>query len=121
MFDRGRLNVWAYDRYAPNALSYHIYDNYSHRPWKVYFVCTSHFLVLPRYYSTSGGSMRFSFFRNSNDYYHQFHGIRNSFHDRNHVLVYIHEFGTISHSLQEMVRIQLDVTGDFSLKSHDIN
>ena len=90
-----------YDRYAPNALSDHIYDSYSHGHWKVYFVYTSHFLVSPRYYSTSGGSMRFSFSRNLNDYFHEFHGIGNSF--RDHVLVHVHGFGTISHSLQGMV------------------
>ena len=91
--------------YVPNALLYHIYDNYSHGPWMVYFVYTSHFLVSLRYYSTYGGSMRFSFSRNLNDYYHEFHGIRNSFHDhdRYHVLVHVHGFGTISHSLQGLV------------------
>ena len=88
-------NVWTYNRYVPNALSYHIYDNYFHGPWKVYFVYTSNFLVSPRYYSTYGGSMRFSFSENLNDYYHEFHGIENFFHDHDHV----HEFGTISHSL----------------------
>ena len=105
MLGRGRSNVWEHDRYAPNALLYHIYDNYSFRPWKVYFVYTSHFLVSPRNYSTSGGSMRFSFSENLNDYYHEFHGIGNSFHnhDRDHVL--IHGFGTISLSLQGMVQI----------------
>ena len=99
MLGRGWPNVWAYNRYVPNALLYHIYDNYSHVPWKMYFVYTSNFLVSSQYYSTSGGFMRFSFSRNLNDYYHEFHGIENSFHDRDHVLVYIHEFGTISHSL----------------------
>ena len=95
--------------YVPNALLYHIYDNYSHGPWMVYFVYTSHFLVSLRYYSTYGDSMRFSFSRNLNDYYHEFHGIRNSFHDhdhdhdRYHVLVHVHGFGTISHSLQGLV------------------
>ena len=64
--------------------------------------------------------MRFSFFGNLNDYYHEFHGIGNSFpdHDRNHVLVLIHGFRMISHSLQRMVQIQLDGIGDFSLKAH---
>ena len=69
------------------------------------------FLVLPQYYSTSSGSIRFSIFENY--YYHGYHGIRNSFHDRDHV----HEFGTILHSLQGMVYIQLDVTGDFTSKT----
>ena len=77
----------------PYALSYHIYDNYSHVPWKVYFVYTSHFLVSPRYYSTSSGSMRFSFSMNLNDYYYEFHGIGNSVHDRDHV--HVHRFETI--------------------------
>ena len=85
--------------YMPNSLSYHIYDNYSHGPWKVHFVYTSHFLVSPRYYSTSGDSMRFSLSENLNNYYHEFHVIRNSFHDHDHVLVYVHGFRTISHSL----------------------
>ena len=93
MLGRDRLNVWAYDRYATNALSYHIYDNYSHGPWKVYFVYTSHFLVSPWYYSTSSGSMRLSFSRNLNDNYHEFHGIGNSFHD------HVHVFRTMLHSL----------------------
>ena len=44
MLGRDQPNVWVYDRYATNALSYHIYDNYSHGPWKVYFVYTSTFL-----------------------------------------------------------------------------
>ena len=88
-------NVWTYNRYVPNSLSYHIYDNYFRGPWKVYFVYTSNFLVSPRYYSTYGGSMRFSFSKNLNGYYHDFHGIENFFHDHDHV----HEFGTISHSL----------------------
>ena len=64
--------------------------------------------------------MRFSFYGNLNDHYHEFRGIRNSFHDRNrdHVLVHVHRFGTISHSLKEMVRIQLNEIGDFSSKAH---
>ena len=94
MFGRDRQNVWAYDMYATNVLSYQIFYNYFHGPLKVYFACTSHFLVSPRYYSTSGGFMRLSFFGNLNDYYHEFHGIENSFH-----------FETILHSLQGMVRI----------------
>ena len=60
--------------------------------------------------------MRLSFSRNENDYYHEYHGIKNSFHD--HVIVHVHVFGMISHSLQEIVRIQLDRTGDFSSKIH---
>ena len=85
----------------------------------MYFVYTSNFLVSPRFYSTSGGSMRFTFSENLNDYYHEFHDIGNSFHDHNrdHILVHVHEFGTISHSLQGMARIQLDRTGDFSSKA----
>ena len=118
MLGRDRSNVWAYDRYATNALSYRIYDNYSHGVWKVYFIYTSYFLVSPQYYS--GGSMRFSFYGNLNDYYHEFHGIINFFldHDPNHVLVHIRGFETISHSLQGMVQIQLDETSDFSSKAH---
>ena len=76
------------------------------------------FLVSPWYYSTSSGSMRFSFFENLNDYYHEFHGIINSFHDQDHDRDHVYGFRTISHSLQGMVRIQLDGTGDFSSKSH---
>ena len=107
MLGKDQTNVWAYDEYVTNALSYHIYDNYSHGPWKVYFVYISHFLVLPHYYSTSSCSMRLSFFENLNDYYHEFHGIKNSFHDHDHVLglVLIHVFRTISYSLQGMVQI----------------
>ena len=92
MLGRGWKNVWAYDRYTTNALSYHIYDNYSYGPWNVYFVYTSHFLVSPQYYSTSSGSIRFSFSENLNNYYHD---IGNSFHDRDHVFVHVHEFETI--------------------------
>ena len=84
----------------------------------MYFVYTSHFLVSPHYYSISDSSMRFSFSKNLNDYYHEFHGIINFFHDHDHVLVHVHEFGTISNSLQGMVQIQLDRTGDFSSKAH---
>ena len=54
--------------------------------------------------------MRFSFSRNLNDYYHEFNGIGN--------VIVVHEFGTLSHSLQGMVQIQLDETGDFSSKVH---
>ena len=109
-----------YDNYATNALSYHIYDNYSHKSWKVYFVYTSHFLVSPRYYSTFYGSMRFFIHGNFNDYYHKFHGIENSFHDHNrdHVLIHVPGFRTTSHSLQGMVWIQLNGTSDFSSKAH---
>ena len=56
--------------------------------------------------------MRLSFCWYLNDYYHEFHGIGNSFHD------HVHAFGTISHSLQGMVQIQLDWNGDFLLKAH---
>ena len=64
--------------------------------------------------------MRFSFSGNLNDYYNEFHGIRNSFHDhdRDNILVHVHGFRTISHSLQGMVRIQLDEIGNFSSKAH---
>ena len=64
--------------------------------------------------------MRFSLNWNLNNYYHEFHGIGNSFynHDYNHVLVHVHGFRTISHSLQGMVWIQLEETGDFSSKAH---
>ena len=41
--------------------------------------------------------MRFSFCGNLNDYYHEFHGIRNFFHD------HVHMFRTISHSLLGIV------------------
>ena len=62
--------------------------------------------------------MSFSFSGNFNDYYHEFHGVGNSFHnhDCDHVLV--HGFGTISHLLRGMVQIQLDGTSDFSSKAH---
>ena len=62
--------------------------------------------------------MRFFFSGNLNDYYHKFHGIRKSFHDYNHFFIHVHGFGTISHSLQGMVQIQLDGTGYFSSKGH---
>ena len=29
MLGKGQPNVWAYNRYVTNALSYHIYGNYS--------------------------------------------------------------------------------------------
>ena len=99
-----------------NIDSYHIYDNYSHKPWKMYFVYTTHFLISPQYYSSSSGSMRFSFFENLNDYYHELYGIENSFydHNHNHLLIHVHGFGSTLHSLQGMVQIQLDGTSDFS-------
>ena len=62
--------------------------------------------------------MKLLFSRNLNDYYHEFHDIGNFFHDRNHVLVHVHGFETISHSIQGMVQIQFDGTGDFSSKTH---
>ena len=46
----------------------------------------------------------------------QGNSVGNSTHD--HVHVHAHGFGTISHSLQGMVRIQLDETSDFSSKAH---
>ena len=120
MIGRDRSNVWVYEWYMTNALSYYIYDNYSRGPWKAYFVYTSYFLVSPQYYSTSSGSMRLSFSGNLNDYYHEYHGIGNSFqdHNRDHVIFHIHGFEKISHSHQGIVRIQLDGTGDFSSKAH---
>ena len=48
--------------------------------------------------------------------YHNNHGIGDSFHDHDHVLV--HEFRTVLHSLQGMTQIQLGETGDFSSKAH---
>ena len=60
--------------------------------------------------------MRLSFSTILNDYYHEYHGIRNFFHD--HILVYVHMFGMISHSLQGLVQILLDMTGDFSSRVH---
>ena len=61
--------------------------------------------------------MRLSFFEN---YYYKNHSIRDFFYDHDHVLVLIHvyKFETILHSLQGMVKIQLDETGDFSSKTH---
>ena len=116
MLGRCRPNVWAYDMYPLNSLSSHIYANYSHGPWKVYFIYTFHFLVSPCYYYTFSGTMKFSFLRNLNYYNHEFHGIENSSYD--HVLVHVHGFGTISHSLQGMVRIELDGISHFSSKTH---
>ena len=112
MLGKGRLNIWAYDRYSTNVLSYYIYNNYFNGYWTMYFVYIFHFLVSPRYYSTFGGFMRFSIFGNLKDYYYEHHGIGNSFH--NHV----HVFRTISHPLQGMVHIRLDMNDDFSLKAH---
>ena len=60
--------------------------------------------------------MRFSFSKNLNDYNHEFHGFGNFFYDHNHD--HIHGFGTISHSLQGMLQIQLDETSDLSSKTH---
>ena len=107
-----------YDKYASNAPSYHIYNNHSHGSWDVYLVHTSHFLVLPLYYSTSGGVMRLSFYENLKNYYHKNHGNGNSFHYHNHILIHVHEFETILHSLQGMVQIQLDKTSDLLSKVH---
>ena len=47
--------------------------------------------------------MGLSFFGYLNDYYHEYHGVGNSFHDHNHILVHVHVFGKISYSLQGMV------------------
>ena len=54
------------------------------------------------------------------NYYYKNHGIGDFFHNHDHVLllIHIHEFGTILHSLQGMVQIQLDETSDFSSKAH---
>ena len=60
--------------------------------------------------------MRFSFSKNLNDYYHEFHGIGNFLYDHNHD--HTHEFETISHSIQGMLLIQLDEISDFSSKTH---
>ena len=84
-----------------HALSYHIYDNYSHKPLKDVFCIYFHFLVSPWYYSIYGGSTRLSLAEILNDYYHEYYDIGNSFHD--HVLIHVYVFGTISHSLQGMV------------------
>ena len=56
----------------------------------------------------------------SENYYYKNHGIKDFFHDHDHVLVLIHvyDFGTILYSLQGMVQIQLDEIGDFSSKAH---
>ena len=64
--------------------------------------------------------MRLSLFENLRNYYHEHHDIGKSFHNHDHILVliHVHEFGMILHSLQEMVQIQLDETGGFSLKAH---
>ena len=45
--------------------------------------------------------MRFSFSGNLNYYYHEYHGIENSFHDhdRDHVFINVHRIGMISHSI----------------------
>ena len=75
MLGRGRSNIWVYDKYATNVLSHDIYVNYSHRPWKMYFLHTSHFLISPYYYSTFGCSMRVSFCENLNDHYYEYHGV----------------------------------------------
>ena len=40
------------------------------------------------------------------------------YHDHDYDHVYAHGFGTISHSLQGMVRIWLDEIDDFSSKTH---
>ena len=60
MLSKGPQNVWSYNRYATNVLSYHIYGMYSHASWKAYSMHASH-LVLPRHYSTSGSALKFFF------------------------------------------------------------
>ena len=45
--------------------------------------------------------MRFSFYGNLSDYYHEFHGLGNSSH--NHDRDHIYGFGTILHLLQGIV------------------
>ena len=72
MLDKGRPSVWAYDRYVTNALSYHIYDNYSHGSWNVYPICISHFTSILFHFWWRG----FSFSKDLRD--HQY-GIVNFF------------------------------------------
>ena len=62
--------------------------------------------------------MRLSFFENLMNYYNKNHIIGDFFRDHDHILVLVHKFGTILRSLQGMVQIQLDETGDFSSKAH---
>ena len=77
MLGKGWPNNWAYDRYATNALLYHIYDNYSHGSWKVYPICTFYFTSILIYF---GGEI-FPFSKDLRD--HQY-DIGNFFHDYNH-------------------------------------
>ena len=62
---------------------------------------TSHFIMLPQYYSTFGGPIRLSFFKNLMNDYYEHHGIENSFHDYDHILVLIniHKFQMMLHLL----------------------
>ena len=49
--------------------------------------------------------MRLSFSKNLVNYYYKNHGIGDFFHNHDHVLIIVHEFGTILHSLQGMIQI----------------
>ena len=118
MLGTGWSNVWVYDRYVPNSpFIPHLFTIILMGIGRcILYILLNLLFHLDRYYSTFGGSMRFSFYGNLNDYYYEFHGIRNSFHD--HVLVHVQGFRTISLSLQRMVQIQLDGTCDFSSNAY---
>ena len=84
--------------------------------------------VLPHHDSTYGGEMELFFSVNLKDNHYS---VGNFFHDHghdydhhhdhhhhHHVLVLVHNFGMILHSLQGMAQFQLDETGDSSLITH---
>ena len=101
--------------HASNVL---LQQQYREPKFTKYFELISYFLILSHYCSTSDGAVRLSFSENLMSYYHKNHGIEDFFHNQDHVLilVHVHEFETILHSLQRMIQIQLDETSDFSSK-----
>ena len=109
------LDAWPYDRYETSVIPYHIYNMCLEEPWifSLYFI---HFIVLPHYYSTSGGETELLFYDKNNNCYIVGNSALDFDHD--HVLVHAHNFGMILHSLLGMLQIQWDETGDFSLVAH---
>ena len=115
MLDIDLLDAWPYNRYETSVLPYHIYNLCLEEPWifSLYFL---HVLVLAHYYSTFGGETELFFFDKKNNCYIVGNSALDFDHD--HVLIHVHNFGMILHSLLGMLQIQWDGTDDFSLVAH---
>ena len=59
--------------------------------------------IFPQIFSCFGDEMRLSFLVNLKDYYHK-HDIWSFFHDHDHIIVHVHDFGMMLHSLQGMTQ-----------------